>query len=408
LRVLFASYRSHPQVGGQGVYVREVTRALADLGHEVTVVSGPPYPELVAGVRLERLPSLDLFAEKNALAAFRLRMLASWPDLAEWWLHNTGAFGEPYAFGERLRAWLAPRRGQFDVIHDNQGLYATLPALGLPTIATLHHPITVDLEHALAAESRPMFRALLKRWHSFLKTQARVACALPTILTVSQASKIRAVLDFGVDPARIRISPNGVDHDLFRVRPQIAREDGLVVSTVSADTPLKGLVVLIDAMAQVRAQAPHAKLQVVGELRDGPARRAIARHGLEDAVIVSGRLDQAAIAELYARAAVVVTPSLFEGFGLPTAEAMACGAPVVVTDGGALPEVAGDAGLVVPAGNPGALATAILRLLQDGALRRELGARGAQRSRARFSWRAHALAATAAYVETMAHAHHRP
>ncbi|MGD2134280.1 MAG: glycosyltransferase family 4 protein [Maricaulaceae bacterium] len=404
LRVLLASYRSHPQVGGQGVYVREIARALAEIGHDVTVISGPPYPELPAGIPLVRLGSLDLFTYKNAFTAFRPRFLARRADLAEWWLHNTGAFGEPFAFGLRLERWMRDHAQAFDVVHDNQGLFSPLTRLGVPAVATLHHPITIDLEFALAAEQRFLYRLLLRRWHSFLSTQARTARALPALVTVSNASKQRAVADFGIDPQRISVSPNGVDHDVFFERTDAPRAPGLIVSTVSADTPMKGLVVLVRAMRQVVERHPSARLHIVGDLRDGPAKRAIDELSLQDNIVFGGRLSQPDLAALYARAAVVVSPSLFEGFGLPAAEAMACGAPVVVTDGGALPEVAGDAGLVAPAGDHEALGEAICALLADPERARALGVRAAERARERFSWRAHAVALTAAYLKAGARA----
>jgi glycosyltransferase involved in cell wall biosynthesis len=398
MRILFASTASHPRMGGQGVYVREVSRALAELGHAVTVVSGPPYPEVFPGIVLERLPALAIPPERSAIKAFQPSSLGSWPDLAEWGLHALGRFGEPFAFGERLKAWLSTRCDGFDVIHDNQGLYSALPHLGLPTMATLHHPITVDLKFALETEPSLERRRALERRHGFLAMQARVARALPAILTVSEASKARIVSDFGVDPTHIRVSPCGVNHETFKLRPEIARDPSLVVSAVSSDVPHKGLVLLIEAMAAVVRGRPQARLQIVGELRDGPAKTAIARLGLEPFVIHGGRLSPPEMAELFARAAVVVSPSLFEGFGLPSAEAMACGAAVVVTDGGAPPEVVGDAGLVAPAGQTAPLAAAISRLLGDEALRRDLGARGVARARA-LTWRSHAAAAVACYAE---------
>lgn len=389
MRVLLASYASAPRMGGQGVYVRELSRALCALGHEVTVVSGPPYPELAEGVGLVTLP-----APGPQISSFP----EIWPQVAERWIGARGGDPGPFAFGERLRAWLAPRRARFDVVHDNQGLFDALPRLGLPAVATLHHPITVDLGFALAAASSPAEKRRLERRHGFLAMQARAARALPAILTVSEASKARIVSDFGVDAARIRVSPCGVDHEIFRLRPEIARDPDLVVSTVSNDLPHKGLVVLIEAMAQLAEARPSARLHIVGELKDGPAKAAIGRLGLERAVVHVGRLDPPRMAELFARAAVVASPSLFEGFGLPAAEAMACGAATVVTDGGAPPEVVGDAGLVVPAGQSAPLAAAIGSLLADEGLRRDLGARGAARARERFSWRAHAEAAVACYA----------
>lgn len=400
LRILFSSYRSHPHVGGQGVYAREVTRALVELGHEVDVVSGPPYPELDPRVGLVRLPSLDLFTVENALAAFRWRFLRDRADLAEWWLHNTGAFGEPYAFGHRLARWAGRRLGDYDVIHDNQGLSGGLLALrarGAAVTATLHHPITIDLAYALAGEPDALKRALIGRWHSFLATQARVARALPVLLTVSEASAEAAARDFGVARDRLVVAPNGVDHYVFRVQPEIAREPGLVLAAVSADTPLKGLAVLAEAFARLAARRPQAKLLIIGTLREGPAKRILGAAGLGGRVETREGLSHADIAKLYARCAVFVAASLFEGFGMPTAEAMACGAAVAASDGGALPEVVGEAGVITAAGDAGALAAALEALLDDEPRRLKLGIMAAQRARLRFHWRAHALAALGVY-----------
>ncbi len=396
LRIAFASYRAHPHVGGQGVYVRAVTAALADLGHQVDVIAGPPYPELDPRVGLVTLPSLDLFARDNAFAAFRPRFLGCWPDFAEWALHNTGAFGEVYAFGARFAAWAQTQGRGYDVIHDNQGLSRGLLAAqraGPPAVATLHHPITADLTCALAAEPRLWRRLLLRRWHGFVRTQAAVARRLPALLTVSHAAKARAVADFRLDPARVHVCPNGVDQDVFRPRPDIARDPDLLVTAASADVPLKGLAVLMRAMARLRASHPKARLTVIGRLRDGPARDALEAAGLADRVRFVSGLSVEDIAALYARAAIVASPSLFEGFGLPAAEAMACGAAVVATDGGGLPEVVGDAGVITPAGDDAALARAIAALLDAPARRAALGADAYARARAVFSWRAHAQAA---------------
>ena len=410
LRVLIASYRSHPHVGGQGVYVRELSRALNGLGARVTVVSGPPYPELTAGVTLHKLPSLDLFSSDNALAEFRPAFLSRWPDLSEWWLHNTGAFGEMYAFGARLKQWLKPRAGEFEVVHDNQGLYASLPGFtrsGTTSVATLHHPITIDRDLALEAADTWIDRALIRRWHGFLKTQAEVARALPALLTVSHASKKAASDAFGVPPEQISVAFNGVDTNVFHPIKGQEREPGLIAATASADTPLKGLADLLRAFAAIAREAPGARLVVVGRLRDGPAKRELERSGLSARVSFREGVSQSDLADLYRRAAVVAAPSRFEGFGFPAAEAMACGACVLATDGGALPEVVADAGVIVPAGQPDALARAAIALLSDDARREALGVAAAKRAATAFSWRRHALAAVATYARARAHADRR-
>ncbi len=409
LRVALASYRSHPFVGGQGVYVAAVSRALVDLGHQVTVISGPPLPDLDSRVNLVALPSLDLFSEKNALFALKSRHLSDPADLAEWALHNTGAFGEVHSFGERLYKWIMARRTQFDVVHDNQGLsrgLRKLNAAGIPVISTLHHPISVDLDIALTAERSLLNRLLLRRWHGFIATQAKTARALAQILTVSQASKQRAIDDFGLAPEQLTVSANGVDHAVFFPRANAVRDPDLIVTTASADTPLKGLAVLIRAFATVRKTCPNARLVVIGRLRDGQAKDALAHSNLAHAVSFRSELDQNDIADLFCRCSIAVFPSLFEGFGLPAAEAMACAACVVTSDGGGLPEVVGDTGAITPAGDHEALAETMIALLNNPVRRMALGAQAAVRAQSRFSWDRHAQSAVALYRRVCAHAHH--
>jgi glycosyltransferase involved in cell wall biosynthesis len=162
------------------------------------------------------------------------------------------------------------------------------------------------------------------------------------------------------------------------------------VTTSSADVPLKGLVFLVEALAKVRAEQPDAHLVVVGKrAEDGPVAQAIERYGLEGAVqFVKGISDQELV-DLVRSAQVACVPSLYEGFSLPAAEAMATATPLVATTGGAIPEVAGPDGetcLAVPTGDPGALAAALIRLLGDPDLRARLGAAGRARVLARFTW----------------------
>jgi len=411
LRILLASYRSHPHVGGQGVYVHYLSKALRDLGHRVDVASGPPYPDLAAGIGLVKLPSLDLFSADNALAAIRRRHFSSWSDLSEWLAHNSGAFGEPYAFGRRLRRFIRINPGRYDVIHDNQTLARALLKIRntVPVVATLHHPISIDLRLALQAERRWWMRALIRRWHRFVRMQAGVARRLDPILTVSEASKTAAMKDFGVPAQAFHVVPNGVDQSIFAPRADVRREDNLIVTTASADTPLKGLPVLIAAFAKIARDFPALRLAVIGRLRKGPTRDAITAAHLQDRISFHSSLDQTQIAGLFCRAAMMVSPSLFEGFGLPAAEAMACAAPVIVSDGGALPEVAGDAALITPRGDAAALAGAMTRLLQDREERQRLGMAGLARAQKLFSWRRHAQEAVQLYRQAIrAHglAHH--
>jgi glycosyltransferase involved in cell wall biosynthesis len=408
LRVALLAYRGNPFSGGQGVYVRHLSRELTALGHRVEVLSGPPYPTLDAGVPLVRVPSLDLYRSPDP---FRTPAWAEFRDLidvAEFCVMCAAGFPEPLTFSLRARRLLRRRAGDFDLVHDNQCLgYGILGIArdGLPVVATLHHPITVDrsLELAHAADLRR--RLSLRRWYGFVRMQKRVVRRLPRLITVSSSSARDICQQMGARPSQLAVVPVGVDPAHFRPLPGVGRVPGRIMTTASADVPLKGLLPLIEAVAKVRTERP-AELVVVGtprETSEVPA--AIARLGLEGAVRLVGAVDDRRMIELYAEAEVAVVPSLYEGFSLPAVEAMACGVPLVATTGGALPEVVGRhgrTGLLVPPADPSALAAAVGRLLDDAEARRRIGAAGRARVLERFSWRATALATVDEYRRTLA------
>src|SRR5260370_13169955 len=216
---------------------------------------------------------------------------------------------------------------------------------GWPFVNTLHHPITVDRDLDLAAASGPFRRATLRRWYGFLGMQMRVARAVPRHITVSENSKKDIAAQMGVDLDTLHVVPVGVDQQRFRPLPNVARVPGRLMTTASADVPLKGLTYLIEALAKVRTEREDAHLVVIGRPRHKSAVPAqLERLGLTDAVeFVSGVTDER-IVELYAEAEIAVVPSLYEGFSLPAIEAMACGVPLATTTGRALPEVVGPAG----------------------------------------------------------------
>ncbi len=393
LRVAFLVYRGNPRCGGQGVYTRHLSRALVRAGHRVTVFAGQPYPELDEGVDFIPLPSLDLYREPDPFRRPRWREIASLPDAVELATMWTGGFGEPRTFSWRARAALAGRRGEFDLVHDNQGLGTGLLAMlgeGWPIVASIHHPVAVDRRLDLA-EAPGLARAVsVRRWYGFVAMQNRVARRIPRIVTVSESSRRDIVAEMDVTPGRIAVVPLGVDTDCWRPFPAVRRVPGRIMTTMSADVPLKGLVFLLEALAKLRTEHSEAHLVVVGQPRpSGPVAAAIDRLGLDRAVrFVTGESDHC-LAARYATASVAVVPSLYEGFSLPAIEAMACAVPVVATTGGALPEVVGHHGvaaLAVPPGDPGAIVAAVGRLLEDPALGRRLGAAGRRRVLARFGW----------------------
>lgn len=403
LRICLMGYRSAPFGGGQGIYIRYLSKALMEAGHSVEVLSGQPYPHLVDGVGLIKMPGLNLF--ENGLLSLRPRHLTSWANVVEWCSKLTGGFAEPYAFGRRAAAYLQEHGDKYDVIHDNQSLCYGLLELqekGMPLVVTIHHPIRHDVDLALKAARNWWQRVLIRRWHSFLRMQTRVVRKLKFITTVSECSRqdIASAFDIGVD--RIRLIHNGIDTDVFKPQAQIERQQQLIVATASADQPLKGLHFLLRAFANLREQYPQLSLTVVGKPKPGGAtERLVGRLQLGEALQFVHGISTDELVGLYAKATMAVVPSLYEGFGLPAGEAMACGTPLVSADGGALPEITGDAALVVPAGDEQALQQAIAELLENPALRDDLSIRGRQRIEQMFSWKEAALDMAAFYREAI-------
>ncbi|MCZ7414032.1 glycosyltransferase family 4 protein [Streptomyces sp. WMMC897] len=416
LRVALLSYKGNPFCGGQGVYVRHLSRELVRLGHEVEVIGAQPYPVVDEGVTLTELPSLDLYRAADPFRTPGLSEYRDWVDALEVATMWTGGFPEPLTFSLRARRHLAARRGDFDVVHDNQtlgyGLLGGTGALGAPLVTTIHHPITVDRKLDLAAAPTLRRRLSVRRWYGFTRMQRRVARRLPSVLTVSGSSRQEIVDHLGVAEGRVHVVHIGADTELFRPDPSVPEVPGRIVTTSSADVPLKGLVHLVEALAKVRTEHPEAHVVVVGRRPErGPVAKAVERFGLDapgpgghrPVEFVKGISDQE-LADLVRGAQIACVPSLYEGFSLPAAEAMATGTPLVATTGGALPEVAGPDGetsLAVPPGDPGALATALTRLLADAPLRQRLGAAGRARVLSRFTWRQAAIGTAEHYREAV-------
>jgi len=406
LSIAYLTYRGKPHVGGQGVYTRHLTKALVDLGHSVEVFSGQPYPHVDPRVPLTKLPSLDVFNDH-----YPGRFPAYWEiktreDLLELAQFSTGTFPEPLAFSYRALRALTPRVGEFDLVHDNQCLGYGILAIErhMPTVVTLHHPITKDrqLEREHAPNRRK--RWSVGRWYSFVKMQGRVASRMPRIVVVSENSIRDIHTDMGVSYDRMRLVPVGVDPELFRPLPHVARIPGRLITTASADVALKGLTYLLEAMAKLRTER-NVSLTIIGKPKPGTTMDLIRARGLDGHVeFVSGVPDER-IVELYAEAELAVVPSLYEGFSLPAIEAMVTGTALVATDGGALPEVTGTDGETVlqcPAGDAGALASTIARALDDPGLRARVGAAGRRRVLERWTWRRCAEMTVEQYREVLA------
>lgn len=402
-RIALLCYRGNPTCGGQGVYTRHLSRELVALGHSVEVFAGPPWPELDEGVGFTPVPSLDLYRDPDPFRLPAPGEFRSREDVEEFALMLSGGFGEPLTFSHRVEKLLSERRGEFDIIHDNQCLgngILDLVRQGWPLLETLHHPITVD--RAIALDHAETWRQKIgtRRWFGFLRMQARVARNVPAIVTVSHNSRADIHSQLGVDLSKITVVPVGVDHEIFAPQPEVRKIPGRIMVTSSSDVPMKGLVPLLEAVAEL-AKTRSLSLTLIGKPRSkGRVARTIERLDLAELITeISGVSDQE-LARLYGEAEVAVVPSLYEGFSLPAIEAMSCGVAVVGTTGGAIPEVvgtSGETGLLVAPNNPRALADAIERVLDDHELRDALGRAGRARVVSRFTWQVTARGTAACY-----------
>ncbi len=403
LRVALLSYRSKPHCGGQGIYLRHLSRELSALGHHVEVLSGQPYPELEPGPVLHRLPSLDLYRDDNPFRMPHLREYRDWIDVLEVTSMWTAAFPEPLTFSLRALRELRSRCGSFDIVHDNQVLgYGMLGIhrLGLPLVTSIHHPISVDRRIELRA-ARGLSKLAKWRWYGFVRMQSRVARRVGDIITVSESSSRDICADFKVPADRVHVIPLGVDTRLFHPR-SAARTPGQIVAVASADSPMKGVAVLLHAVAKLATER-DVRLTVVSKpTPGGPTERLVGELALGDLVRFVHGISDDRLAELLASAEIAVVPSLYEGFSLPAVEHMASGTPLVVSRTGALPEVVGDTAMQVPPGDVEALAVALRRLHDSPQRRGQLGAAAWRRVQERFAWPAVAKATQGRYAAAVA------
>jgi glycosyltransferase involved in cell wall biosynthesis len=408
VRVALVSYRSKPHCGGQGVYVRHLSRELVRLGHEVEVFSGQPYPVLDEGVRLTEVPSLDLYREPDPFRTPRPSEIRDLIDVEELLTMWTAGFPEPRTFSKRVLRVLEQRAADFDVVHDNQVLGSALVDLeervGLPLVTTIHHPISIDRRIDIASAPTRRKRLTLRRWYGFVRMQARVARRMRMVLVPSESSKRDVVREFGVDPARTRVVLLGVEESF--VPPTAPRVPGRIIAMASADAPVKGIATLLEAFAKLRTERPELELMLVTRpTPGGRTERLLDRLAIRDHVRFVHGISDAELVALMGSAELACVPSLYEGFSLPTAELMATATPLIVSRAGAIPEVVGPDGLcadLVAPGDVGALVTAIGDLLDDPERRARYGAAGRRRVEELFSWHAVAAATAAAYEDAIA------
>lgn len=415
MRICLLTYRGNPYSGGQGIYIYYLSREFQRMGHEVEVIASAPLPEVSEGVILHQLRSSSIYHPGSSFRR-NLPKVRNPVDLHELCASRLGIFAEPWAFSFRAYAKLRElcKQRRFDIIHDNQGLgYGLLlmKRLNIPVIATIHHPLPIDRQSDLEQANGFRERWRIKKFYSFIRMQAFVARRLDRIITVSQSSAKDTRLFFKVPADKLRVVYNGIDTQIYSMNEEASQNrDGLIM-VANTDDRKKGVLYLLRALQLLGTD--KIKLTIVDDaerhssyIEDvGPLPsygfKLVRKLNLDGMVHFTGRLTREELAQHYSAAQIAIVPSLYEGFGLPAAEAMACGTPVIATTGGALPEVVGDAGILVPPGSADALAAAIKQLLDDKQAQQRMSEAGKKRVKEKFNWEQAARKTLEIYQEVL-------
>ena len=410
MKIGLLSYRSNPFSGGQGIYVKHLSLALTRLGHQVDVISGPPYPDLHEDINLIKIPSLNLFElEDNLrLRSFRPSFLFNLADFREWLGVLSGGFPEPYAFGKRINMYLDKTSADYDLIHDNQSLCYELINIQkeIPLVTTIHHPITRDRKLALEAAATWKERLSINRWHSFLRMQKKVAPQLNHVVCPSNQSKADVIEELKVNNKNIDVVLNGIDLDSFIRDERVEQKPYRIITTASADVPLKGLKFLIEAMTEIIEEIPEAHLMVLGRAKEkGDIAKLISRLNLEEKISFRSGLSQSEVVSLYSSSHICVIPSLYEGFGFGAGEAMACGLPLISTQSGGLKEVIGQEAVIIESASSEAIIKAAKDLFSNKEKQLALSRAGRKRMEKEFNWMKAAEAYEKIYSKTIKEFH---
>ena len=415
MRICLLTYRGNPYSGGQGIYIYYLSREFERMGHEVEVIASAPLPEVSEGVILHQLKSSSIYHPGDSFRR-NLPKVRKPVDLYELCASRLGVFAEPWAFSFRAYAKIKElcKRRRFDIIHDNQGLgYGLLlmKKLDIPVIATIHHPLPIDRQADLEQANGFRQRWRIKRFYSFIRMQAFVARRLDRVITVSQSSASDTRRFFKVPADKLRVVYNGIDTEIYSISEEASQDrDGLIM-VANTDDRKKGVLYLLQALQMLRedgikltivddAERHSSYIEDVGPL-PSYGLKLVKKLNLDGMVHFTGRLTHKELARRYSTAQIAVVPSLYEGFGIPAAEAMACGTPVIATTGGALPEVVGDAGILVPPRSADTLATAIKQLLNDKEAQRQMSEAGKKRVREKFNWEQAARKTLEVYQEVL-------
>ena len=358
------------ETGGMNVYVRELARELARMGAAVDVFTRSQNPAIPRVVRLaEGARVIHLPAGPQAPMA-RERLHAHLDE-----------------FVDGVETWRLANGIDYDLLHGNYWLsgvagLALRARWGVPLVQMFHTLGALKNGAGVAAEREPALR---------LAEERRIVAAADRLVAANAIERAGLVSACGADATRVAVIPCGVDTDLFTpgdaaaAREALGLDPGPLLLYVGRIAPIKGLQTLLDTVGCLRGAGTAARLAVIGGETDEPVdgheadvRRRAASLGLGDAVTFVGAQPQERLRDWYVAADVTVLPSYYESFGMVALEAMACGSPVVASRVGGLQSTVrdGETGLLVPEGDPCALAGTITRVLGDGALRWRLGREG--------------------------------
>ncbi|MDF2955642.1 MAG: Glycosyltransferase involved in cell wall bisynthesis [Candidatus Alkanophagales archaeon MCA70_species_2] len=388
LKVCLLSYRGNMYTGGQGIYAYYLAKELARLGCEVHLIAGPPYPEVPDGVQLHRVVNHNFFGKKRDFLPPNLLEIFYPLNFFEYAATRVHVFPEMLTFS--IRAFRKLRElGRFDIIHDNQclGFGLLLMRLRMPVVATIHHPLILDKIAAFQQTTSVSEAFRYTMYYSPFEMQKVVARRLDGIMTVSKSAAKEITRFFGVPSEEIRVIYNGVDLETFQ-NDGCEREENSILFVGRTEDRKKGIFYLLKAMRMLKDL--DLKLTIVDEKppKTVYAPELVRKYCLEDRVRFTGRVTVRRLVKLYSSAEIFTAPSLYEGFGFPVAEAMACETPVVATTAGAIPEIVenDETGILVRPGDVDALASAIRVLLEDDHLRRQMGRAARRRIEKLFSW----------------------
>ena len=395
LNIAILSYRSAPFGGGQGVYVRDLSDALKKIGHKVTIISGPPYPHLPEDTKLIKLPGMNLFETfdfKDRLKKF-IASKKNFINIFEFFSTLFGGFPELQTFGYRANKFL--KNGDYDIVLDNQSISYGMLELQkqFPFIEIIHHPITKDLKFELSQNNKFLYQLSRKRWHSFLKMQKRVAPRLNKIITPSHNSKKDIVDDFKVADKNISVINNGLDTTIFRlIEKDNFNNNYQLITTASADVPLKGLDYTLYSLANLKKTYPEISLNIIGKLKqNGHTERLIEKLDIKNNIRFHSNISKEEIVQLYSKSSIAIVSSLYEGFGYPVIEAMACGVPLIATKTASIPELVSNKALLVQPKNHDEITAGVNKIFNDYEGYKKKAIANITYIKERFNWDAIAL-----------------